>query len=116
MKTCESESESEEDQQVRERLEEPTNEDVEPGSPKGQPTTFLPTDVSLKVEGKLFCLNRKRLAENSPYFKAMFESEFEEKHADVIPLPGKKFKEFEMFLFSFYFPENIRPVKVKISN
>lgn len=114
MKTCE--SESEEDQQVRERLEEPTNEEVEPGSPKCQSTTFLPTDVSLKVEGKLFYLHWKRLAENSPYFKAMFESEFEEKHAEVIPVPGNKFKEFEMFLFSFYFPENICPVKGKISN
>lgn len=116
MKTSESESESEEDQQVRERLEEPTTEDVEPGSPKDQPSTFLPTDVCLKVEGKLFHLNRKRLAENSPYLKAMFESEFEEKHAEVIPLRGKKFKEFEMFLFSFYFPENIRPIQDKILN
>ena len=105
--------ESEEEQQT---LEESSIEDEELDSPEGQPTTFLPTDVSLKVEGKLFHLNRKRLAESSPYFKAMFESEFEEKNATVIPLPRKKFKEFEMFLFSFYFPENIRPIQGKISN
>ena len=65
---------------------------------------FLPTDVTLKVEGKRFYLNKKRLSENSPVFKAMFESYFEEKHAEVIPLPMKKFKDFEMFLSSFYFP------------
>ena len=34
----------------------------------------------------------------------MFESDFEEKHANVIPLPRKKFKDFKMFLYSFYFP------------
>ena len=107
----ESESESDEDQQG---LEKPKNEEVEPGSPKDESRTFLPTDVILKVEGRLFYLNRKRLAENSPFFKTMFESDFEEKHAEVITLHGKKFKEFEMFLFSFYFPENIRPIKGKI--
>ena len=78
-----------------------------------QQTMFLPTDVTLKVEGKLFYLNKKRLSENSPVFKAMFESDFEEKHADVIPLPMKKFKDFEMFLYTFYFPSFIRPVTGK---
>nr|XP_022310681.1 uncharacterized protein LOC111116006 [Crassostrea virginica] len=98
------------------KIEDPANEDLKAESPEGEPTMedqhtmFLPTDVTLKVEGKLFHLNKKRLSEKSPVFKAMFESDFEEKHAEVIPLPGKKFKEFEMFLSSFYFPNLIRPI------
>ena len=101
------------------KIEDPANEDLKAESPEGEPTMadqhtmFLPTDVTLKVEGKLFHLNKKRLSENSPVFKAMFESDFEEKHAEVIPLPGKKFREFEMFLSSFYFPHLIRPITGK---
>ena len=95
------------------KIKDSTNKDLKAESPEGEPTLFYPTDVILKVEEKLFYLNKKRLGENSPVFKAMFEADFKEKHADVIPLPGKKFKGFEMFLCSFYFPEHIRPITGK---
>ena len=97
----------------RKYVESTPTTDKEAHCKKGQQTMFLPTDVILKVEGESFHLNRKWLAENSPVFKTMFESEFKEKHNKVIHLHGKKFKDFETFLFSFYFPANIRPIQGK---
>nr|XP_022307239.1 uncharacterized protein LOC111113335 isoform X2 [Crassostrea virginica] len=97
------------------KIKDPANKDLKAESPEGEPTMFYPTDVILKVEEKLFYLNKKRLGENSPVFKAMFEADFKEKHAEVIPLPGKKFKGFEMFLCSFYFPEDIRPITENVA-
>ena len=94
-------------------LEEPTAKDVKLNSLEDQETMFLPTDVTLMVEEKPLHLNRKWLAENSPVFKKMFESDFEEKHAKVIPLPRKKFKDFESFLYSFYFPPLTCPITGK---
>ena len=98
---------------LRKYVESTPTTDEEAHCKKGQQTMFLPTDVILKVEGESFHLNRKWLAENSPVFKTMFESEFKEKHNKVIHLPGKKFRDFETFLFSFYFPANIRPIQGK---
>ena len=97
----------------QQQLEEPTDEGVKLDSPEDQQTMFLPTDVTLMVEEKPLHLNKKWLAENSPVFKKMFESDFEEKNAEVIPLPGKKFKEFKLFLYSFYFPPLTRPITGK---
>ena len=97
----------------QQKLEEPTDKDVKPDNPEYQQKMFLPTDVCLMVEKKPFHLTKKWLAENSPVFKKMFESDFKEKHADVIPLPGKKFKDFESFLYSFYFPPLTCPITGK---
>lgn len=99
---------------TQQKLEEPTDKDVKLNSLEDQETMFLPTDVTLMVEKKPFHLNKKWLAENSPVFKTMFESEFEEKHAEVIPLPEKKFKDFELFLCSFYFPRLKCRIKGKL--
>lgn len=96
----------------QQKLEEPTV-DVKIDSLEDQETMYLPTDVTLMVEEKPLHLNRKWLAESSPVFKKMFESDFEEKHAEVIPLPGKKFKDFKLFLNSFYFPPLTRPITGK---
>nr|XP_022307716.1 uncharacterized protein LOC111113718 [Crassostrea virginica] len=94
----------------QQKLEEPTDEDVKLDSLEDQETMYLPTDVTLMVEEKPLHLNRKWLSENSPVFKKMFESDFEEKHAEVIPLPGKKLKDFKLFLNSFYFPPFTPPI------
>lgn len=71
---------------------------------------FLPQDVILEVEGIQLHVHKKVLADNSPVFQRMFESEFREKHQTKIHLPGKKLKDIEEFLWSFYHPEIIRPI------
>ena len=80
-------------------------EEVEPPATKKPRTLFLRTDVTLEVEGRQIHVNRQTLAEHSPVFKGMFESDFKEKHMDNIPLPDKKFEDFEIFLSSFYYNE-----------
>ena len=59
----------------QQQLEEPTDEGVKLDSLEDQETMFLPTDVTLMVEEKPLHLNKKWLAENSPAFKKMFESD-----------------------------------------
>ena len=68
-------------------------------------TLFLRTDLTLEVEGRQIHVNRQMLADHSPVFQGMFESDFKEKHMDNIPLPDKKFEDFEIFLSSFYYNE-----------
>lgn len=74
------------------------------------PTLFLPHDVFLVVEGSQLHVCKQVLAENSPVFERMFQSEFKEKDLTEIPLPGKKLKDMVEFLRSFYDPETIRPI------
>lgn len=62
-----------------------------------EPTLFLQPNVILEVEGKQLYVCKKILAEHSPVFKLMFESDFKERRNVRIPLPGKKYKDFEMF-------------------
>ena len=80
-------------------------EEVEPPATKKPRTLFLRTDVTLEVEARQIHVNRQTLADHSPVFKGMFESDFKEKHMDNIPFPGKKFEDFEIFLSSFYYNE-----------
>ena len=80
-------------------------EKVEPQVKKKLRTLFLRTDVTLEVEGRQIHVNKQTLADHSPVFKGMFESDFKEKHMDNIPLPDKKFEDFEIFLSSFYYNE-----------
>ena len=82
-----------------------TFEEVESQIQKKVQTLFLRTDVILEVEGRQIHVNRQMLADHSPVFQGMFESDFKEKHMDNIPLPDKKFEDFEIFLSSFYYNE-----------
>lgn len=76
-------------------------------------TLFLQPDVILEVEGKQLHVRKQVLAENSPVFRRMFESDFKERRDVKIPLPGKKYKDFEMFLHTFYHPAIICPITSK---
>ncbi|XP_062597020.1 BTB and MATH domain-containing protein 42-like [Saccostrea cucullata] len=66
---------------------------------------FLPTDVILEVEGRDIYVNKQVLADHSRVFKAMFESDFTEKHKERISLPEKKYADFVNLLYTFYYPE-----------
>lgn len=71
---------------------------------------FLPNDVILEVEGRQLYVNKQTLADSSPVFKTMFESDFQEKHMDKISLPEKKYDDFEKFLFYICSPEDLRQI------
>lgn len=58
-----------------------------------QPRPLFPkTDAILEVEGREIHINKQILADSSPVFKTMFESDFKEKHMYKIPLPEKSMK------------------------
>ncbi|XP_062590743.1 kelch-like protein 3 [Saccostrea cucullata] len=76
-------------------------------------TAFPPTDVILEVEGVDLHLNKQVLIDNSPVFKAMFESDFSEKYKERVPLPEKKYSDFVNFLCTFYNPECLAPITEK---
>ena len=59
---------------------------------------FKKQNTTLIVEGEEIHINNEELMEKSPVFKAMFTSNFKEKNAKQIPLPGKKLKDFLTFL------------------
>ncbi|XP_022294919.2 uncharacterized protein LOC111105038 [Crassostrea virginica] len=82
-----------------------TFEEIDSQTQKKVQTLFLRTDIILEVEGRQIHVNRQMLADHSPVFQGMFESDFKEKHMDNIPLPDKKFEDFEIFLSSFYYNE-----------
>ncbi|XP_062597021.1 uncharacterized protein LOC134258473 [Saccostrea cucullata] len=71
---------------------------------------FLHTDVILEVEGRDIHVNKQMLADHSPVFKAMFESNFKEKDKEKISLPGKKYDDFVDFLYTFHYPERLDPI------
>lgn len=79
-----------------------------------EPKLFVQPDVILEVEGKQLHVRKEVLAENSPVFRRMFESKFKERHDVRISLPGKKYKEFEMFLRTFYHPSIVCPITSKL--
>ncbi|KAK3595212.1 hypothetical protein CHS0354_021526 [Potamilus streckersoni] len=56
------------------------------------------SDIQLEIEGKPLYVARSFLATISPVFRQMFESDFKEKNVDVLPLPGKKYKDVLTFL------------------
>ena len=57
------------------------------------------------VENEKFHVHRLFLSINSPVFKAMFKSAFQETSKNEIPLPGKKANEVLDFLKQFYVQE-----------
>lgn len=65
---------------------------------------FPKTDAILEVEGREIHINKQILADSSPAFKNMFESDFKEKHMHKIPFPEKKYEDFEKFVFLIYNP------------
>ncbi|XP_061176919.1 uncharacterized protein LOC133185624 [Saccostrea echinata] len=74
---------------------------------------YTPTDVILEIEGRDIHVNKQVLADNSPVFKAMFESNFSEKHKGRIVLSDKKYDDFVIFLNTFYNPELSEPITEK---
>lgn len=65
-----------------------------------QPWHF--SDMVLSVEGTNFHVHRSTLSMWSPVFEKMFTSEFAEKDANEIALPGKKADEVEVLLKIVY--------------
>lgn len=60
------------------------------------------SDVVLSVEGTRFHVHRSTLSMWSPVFEKMFTSEFVEKDAEEITLPGKKARQVEVLLRIVY--------------
>ena len=60
------------------------------------------SDLVLVVEDKRFHVHRSILSMCSPVFDRMLSSDFKEKNATEIPLPGKKAEEIEELLRSIY--------------
>ena len=79
-------------------------EEPEPQSEEKPRPLFPQTDVILEVEGRPIHVNKQTLADSSPVFKRMFESDFKEKHMNTVPLPDKKYEDFEKFVFLIYNP------------
>ena len=60
------------------------------------------SDLVLSVEGRKLHVHKAILAIASPVFEAMLSSNFKEKNAKEIPLPGKKGQEIEDMLRAIY--------------
>ncbi|XP_031566424.1 BTB and MATH domain-containing protein 38-like [Actinia tenebrosa] len=60
------------------------------------------SDVVLVVEDSRFYVHKSTLSMWSPVFEKMFTSEFSERNAEEIPLPGKREKEVEVLLKVIY--------------
>lgn len=91
------------------KLMEESTRNIDPPSKYTPSTMFSPSDVILVVEGFKLHVHKQLLTDNSPVFKRMLESDFKEKHQKEIPLPGKRIKDFEEFLWTLYQPGD-RPI------
>ena len=60
------------------------------------------SDLVLSVEGKKLHVHKAILVISSPVFETMLSSNFKEKNAKEIPLPGKKVEEIEGLLRAIY--------------
>ena len=60
------------------------------------------SDLVLLVEGRKLHVHKAILAISSPVFETMMSSNFKEKNAKEIPLPGKKVEEIEDLLRAIY--------------
>ena len=74
----------------------------QPPDPKDFLEPWKFSDVVLVVEERRFHVHRGTLALWSPVFERMFSSDFKEKNADEIPLPGKKASEIRELLQIMY--------------
>lgn len=93
----------------RPKLMEESTENIDLPSKYTPSTLFSLSDVILVVEGFKLHVHKQVLTEKSPVFKRMLKSDFKEKHQKEIPLPGKRIKDFEEFLWTLYHPE-FRPI------
>lgn len=96
-----------------ERKRQKLEEESDAQSKKKPSALFLPPDVILEVEGIKLYVRKQVLADNSPVFKRMLESDFKEKHQIEIPLPEKKCEDVELFLRTFYHPDILCPISSK---
>lgn len=87
------------------KLMEESTRNIDPPSKFTPSTMFSPSDVTLVVEGFKLHIHKQLLIDNSPVFKRMLESDFKEKHQKEIPLPGKRIKDFEEFLWTYINPD-----------
>ncbi|KAK7502167.1 hypothetical protein BaRGS_00006531 [Batillaria attramentaria] len=75
------------------------------------------SDLGLVVEGKKLHVHKMILATSSPVFKAMFfpesSTEFKEKNATELPLPGKNYDDVVNFLLQLYPRHNSAPITDK---
>ncbi|KAL4218495.1 hypothetical protein ACF0H5_023229 [Mactra antiquata] len=60
------------------------------------------SSVVFYIENRKLFASKEVLALCSPVFRRMFESDFRERSADFIPLPGKSYKDFVEFLLCLY--------------
>ena len=60
------------------------------------------SDLALEVEGKQLHVHKQVLRVVSAVFDAMFSSDFVEKDAETVPLPGKKSDDIEKLLRVIY--------------
>lgn len=67
------------------------------------------SSVVLLVENREVFASREVLALCSPVFRKMFESDFRERSAESIPLPGKQLRDFLEFLLCLY-PDTQQPI------
>ena len=65
------------------------------------------SDLILSVEGQKLHVHKAILAISSPVFEAMLSSNFKEKNATEIPLPGKKAEEIKDLLQAIYPCEHV---------
>lgn len=62
----------------------------------------ITSSIVFYVENRKLFASKEVLALCSPVFRNMFESDFRERSADCIPLPGKSYKDFVEFLLCLY--------------
>lgn len=67
-----------------------------------QQSDGVTSSVVFLVENRKLFASKEVLALCSPVFRKMFESDFRERSADIIPLPGKGYKDFVEFLLCLY--------------
>lgn len=72
------------------------------------------SDIVLVVEDQKFHVHRLMLSMSSSMFEAMFSSDFKEKDASEIQLPGKKANEM-LHLLKQVYPQERGPITSKIS-
>ena len=70
------------------------------------------SDVVLVVEGERFNVHRNILGMWSEVFATMFTTQFKEKTAEEVPLPGKKSREMKEMLLVIY-PTSAKPIDME---
>ena len=80
----------------------PTAKTACPDSDNPFHNPYCQSDVTLVVEDKKLHVHKSVLSLHSPVFGAMFTSDFAEKDAKEIKLPGKKYDAMFHFLLHMY--------------